>query len=593
MTDTVPPPVRDKYLTQGRRKRSPRSRRGGRGRDFPRWLVTLLAVVFSVLVIPPLVYLLVVSATIQDFATGAITAVTWQNYARVLGSSETLISLRNSFVFAAGSGLIALTLGGTQALIVERTNAPLRQIAYLVAVISLAVPYVLYTIAWVLLLGTAGPVNELLATIFGTGEAPVFNVYSLTGMILVEGFLWSPLSFLMLASSFRNANASLEEAALMSGATLRQTLSRITLRLSMPAILAILMLVFIRAVEAFEVPALVGLPGGVDVLTTDIFLSIRQTSPPDYGYASAFSVLMLIVVAVLLYFYGRLSRSAGKYSSITGKSGGAKLIDLGRWRFLATGLLVANAVVLLVLPLSLLVWAALSPFYVPFSAEAASRLTLMHFETALTADQYVDDIRNTLVLSAGAATLVLGFTALAAWLAVRRASGGRYLDYIATTPLIIPGIVMGVAILSLYILVPLPIYGTLWILLIAFVTRYLPYGMRYSFSGILQISRELEESARVSGAEPVTVFRRIVAPLIMPSLAAGWFFVFLIAARELTMAILLSSAGTTVVSVRLFDLWQNGMLTELAAFGVVWSAIMSMAAASCYYLAKRAGIDMY
>ena len=117
--------------------------------------------------------------------------------------------------------------------------------------------------------------------------------------------------------------------------------------------------------------------------------------------------------------------------------------------------------------------------------------------------------------------------------------------------------------------------------------------MRYSFSGILQISRELEESARVSGAEPVTVFRRIVAPLIMPSLAAGWFFVFLIAARELTMAILLSSAGTTVVSVRLFDLWENGMLTELAAFGVVWSAIMSMAAASCYYLAKRAGIDMY
>src|SRR5262245_23376445 len=255
----------------------------------------------------------------------------------------------NSLVFAAASAALALVIGWVTAWIVERTNAPLKGLAYITAIISLGTPYILYVTAWLLFFGKAGPVNHLYRTLTGSPDV-LINVYSMHGMILVEGFLWSPLAFLLVGATLRNANPELEEAARVHGAGVWDTIRRVTMRLSLPAIMALSMLVFIRAVEAFEVPALVGLPGRISVLTTDIYSNMVARAPPDIGGASALSVLMLLLVLVLLYVYGRLSRHAEKFATITGKGFRPRPFDLGRWRFVASAIIVLNFVLLLLVP---------------------------------------------------------------------------------------------------------------------------------------------------------------------------------------------------------------------------------------------------
>ena len=268
-------------------------------------LAAVLIVVLAALVLPPFVFLL--KASVVDAQRGGEWSLA--NFEAVLGSRRFLVTSANSLVFAAGSAVVALAIGWTTAWIVERTNTPLKPLAYLTAIISLGTPYILYVTAWLLLLGKAGPINQLYRTLTGTSDV-LINVYSMPGMIMVEGFLWSPLAFLLVGATLRNANPELEEAARVSGAGTWMTIRRVTLRLSLPSILALAMLVFIRAIEAFEVPALVGLPGRISVLTTDIYGNMVAQAPPDIGGASALSVLMLALVLVLLAIYGRLSRHA-------------------------------------------------------------------------------------------------------------------------------------------------------------------------------------------------------------------------------------------------------------------------------------------
>ena len=242
----------------------------------------------------------------------------------------------NSLVFAAGSAVVALVFGWISAWIVERTNTPFKALAYLTAIISLGTPFILCVGAWLLFFGKAGPVNQLFRHLTGA-TGVLINIYSMPGMVLVEGFLWSPLAFLLVGATLRNANPELEEAARVSGASVWQTIRRVTMRLSLPSILALAMLVFIRAIEAFEVPALVGLPGRISVLTTDIYSNMVASAPPDLGGASALSVLMLLLVLVLLYVYGRLSRNAERFATITGKGFRPRPFDLGRLRYVAAG----------------------------------------------------------------------------------------------------------------------------------------------------------------------------------------------------------------------------------------------------------------
>jgi iron(III) transport system permease protein len=544
-------------------------------------LAAVLIVVLAALVLPPFVFLL--KASVVDAQRGSEWSLA--NFEAVLGSRRFLVTSANSLVFAAGSAVVALAIGWTTAWIVERTNTPLKPLAYLTAIISLGTPYILYVTAWLLLFGKAGPINQLYRTLTGTSDV-LINVYSMPGMIMVEGFLWSPLAFLLVGATLRNANPELEEAARVSGAGTWMTIRRVTLRLSLPSILALAMLVFIRAIEAFEVPALVGLPGRISVLTTDIYGNMVAQAPPDIGGASALSVLMLALVLVLLAIYGRLSRHAERFATITGKGFRPRPFDLGRLRYLAAGILVLNFLLLLAVPIAMLAWVSLLPFYQPISTAALALVTLDNYRTVFSPD-HVGLIANTLLVAVATATLAVALTFLAAWLAVRRAPGGWVVERLATIPLVFPGLILGIAVMQLFLHLPIPLYGTLGILIWAFVINYLPYGMRYSAAGMLQIHRELEESAEMCGASPLMRLRRIVAPLLAPALLAGWLFIFLMAARVLSLAILLSGPRSQTMAVTLFDLWTNGQGTELAALGLIWSMLMAMIAAVFYILARR------
>jgi iron(III) transport system permease protein len=544
-------------------------------------LAAVLIVVLAALVLPPFVFLL--KASVVDAQRGGEWSLV--NFESVLGSRRFLITSANSLVFAAGSAVVALAIGWTTAWIVERTNTPLRPLAYLTAIISLGTPYILYVTAWLLLFGKAGPVNQLYRSLTGASDV-LINVYSMPGMVMVEGFLWSPLAFLLVGATLRNANPELEEAARVSGAGTWMTIRRVTLRLSLPSILALAMLVFIRAIEAFEVPALVGLPGRISVLTTDIYGNMVAQAPPDIGGASALSVVMLALVLVLLAVYGRLSRHAERFATITGKGFRPRPFDLGRLRYAAAGILVLNFLLLLLVPIAMLAWVSLLPFYQPLSMAALARVTLDNYRTVFSPD-HVGLIANTLLVAVATATLAVALTFLAAWLAVRRAPGAWVVERLATIPLVFPGLILGIAVMQLFLHLPIPLYGTLGILIWAFVINYLPYGMRYSAAGMLQIHRELEESAEMCGASAFMRLRRIVAPLLAPALLAGWLFIFLMAARVLSLAILLSGPRSQTMAVTLFDLWTNGQGTELAALGLIWSMLMAMIAAVFYLLARR------
>ena len=548
-----------------------------------------VSVVTGYLVLPPL-YSVIQTSLFTTKLTGEIDQFTLRYYEDLFRELQILGPFLNTFYFSIGSALFATLLGGSIAWIVVRTDSPLRGLGYFTAFASFGTPFILYTIGWLLLLGKAGPINYWLKTLLDQ-TGPVINVYSMFGMILIESLLWSPFVFLMLAAAFRSMDPSLEEASAACGARVWQTMRRISLRLMLPAFFSVMLLIFIRTFESFEIPALVGLPGDIRVLTTSIYLD-AQKLPPRYGSAGAFSVFLMVVVAVTLYFYFRMTREGDRYHTVTGKGYRPALINLGRWRYLAGSALVTYSIVLLVLPFLIILWASLLPFYMQPSLEGLAKFTIKNYMTAIHYPKLTDAIKNSVLLGLGSASLVMALTLLASWLLVRTKIRGRWLlDLMTTLPLLFPGIVMGLAILRFYLFVPIPVYGTLWILLIAFVTRYIPYGIRYTHSGLLQLHKELEEASYVSGASWFSSMRRIILPLITPSFLGGWIFIFLLSAKELSMSVLLVSPQTPVVSVAIFELWENAQVGELAAFGVIWTVILVTVAIVYYAFARRYGIQ--
>jgi iron(III) transport system permease protein len=552
-------------------------------------LVIIMGILLSVLVLPPLLFLIKGAVTFTDDA-GKL-RVSFERFGLLAANKGIWLSTWNSIVFATLSAVFALLLGGVVAWIVERTDAPFKRLAYFTTILSLGTPYVLYTTAWLLIMSRSGPVNNILMYVTGS-TTPLFNVYGMTGMVIIEALLWSPLVFLLLGGTLRNFNPELEEAAKMSGASNWNTIKRITLKLSMPSILALAMLVFIRTIEAFEVPALVGTPGRMHVLTTDIYDIMHRTNPPDIGTASALSILLLLLVGVLLYYYSKLTRSAERFATITGKNFRPRAFELGAMRIPAGLFVVFYFTVMILLPLAVLVWTSLVPFET-FRITVVQRMTLDNFRSVLDSSRNIELLTNTFLIALIAATVTMLIAAIVAWLSVRKVVGARMLDQLATTPLVFPGIVLGVGVMQFFLNAVSGLYATIWIIAWAFVINYMPYGVRYSYAGMLQVHKELEESAAVSGAGTMTTFRRIVLPLLAPSVLAGWLFIFLLSTRVLSLPVLLAGPSSQTMAVAMFDLWGNGQGPELAALGLLWSFLMTAIALVFYALAKRSGTGMY
>jgi len=346
----------------------------------------------------------------------------------------------------------------------------------------------------------------------------------------------------------------------------------------------------VRALESFEVPALLGLPVGIEVYTSAIYDAIHAY-PSEIGLASAYGVSLLIITSVCVFLNLRLAAHGSRYATVTGKGFRPRVMRIGRWRYLAAAAFLVYVMLVVGLPFLVLLWSSLQRFYSVPSLAALRNVTLESYRSVLAYPEISKAIWNSLVLSLGCATLIMLATSLLCWIVVRTKLPGRgVIDNLASLPLVFPGLVLGLAIMVSYLSLPIGIYGTLWIMLIAYVTRFLPYGMRYNTASLLQVHKELEESAAMSGASLGSTFGRIVLPLLKPGLIAGWIYIVIVSIRELASSILLYSPGTEVVSVTIWELWQNGQHGELSALGVMMILVLFGFVLVAEFFGRRFGI---
>jgi len=516
---------------------------------------------------------------------------TLKNYQNAYASQYTYSTFVNSLIFASGSSGLTFLLGTTLAWLTERTDTPLRKIFVPLAVVPLILPGVLESIAWIFLLSPKfGYVNVFLMNIFGL-QSPPFNVFSLPGMIWVHSVGQVPLAFLLMVAAFKSMDPSLEESAMMSGAGTWQTFKRITLRLLMPTAASVLLILFVRTLESFETPALIGIPARIYVYTSEIYLAFNEY-PPDYGRGGALAVGLLLLSAVGVWLYTRSTKESKKFQTVTGKAFRPRQFELGRWRWAGLGFLLTYFVFVVLLPFLVLFWASFLPFFATPGWDSLSKLSIENYRYLGTFRPFWDAMQNSLILATMTATVAMILTSLVAWIVYKsRIRGAWILDFLAFVPITIPGIVMGMALILLYVAFPLPIYGTIWVLMIAYVTRYIPYGMRSASGSILQIHSELEEAASASGASWWETFKRVTLPLLRPGLVAGWIYIFIVSFREFSTSVLLATGESRVLSILLFTMFEQGQVTVVAAIGVLMIVTLLSIVAIFYKLTGRIGIQ--
>ena len=553
---------------------------------FPRrdvkWLVVGAAVGLAAwLSLVPLGFLLWQSFLTPETATTPA-QFTFDNYRTAYWSVETLRVFGNSVEFASGSASLAFVIGTLFAWVNERTDTPFKSAFFALSLIPLVIPAILFTVSWILLASPKiGIINVAIQELFAT-DLVIANIYSMGGMIFVDGLHQSPLAFLLMTAAFRSMDPSLEESALMCGATVLQIARRMTLKLVWPAVMAVFLILFLRAIESFEVPTILGLPVGIEVYTSSIYQAV-QTYPSDIGLASSYAAGLLVIASLCVYAQSRTAADVEKFSTITGKGFRPRVMHIGRWRYLAAATFTAYLAIVVALPFLVLVWCSLQTFYVAPSVAALKNITFDAYRAVFGYPVFAGAVWNSLVLSAASATVVALTTAVLCWIVARTRLPGRWLlDNLATLPLMFPGLVLGLAIMVCYLNLNIGIYGTLWIMLIAYVTRFMPYGMRYNATSMLALHKELEESATMSGASWGMTFWRVVLPLLKPGLIAGWIYVVIVSMRELSSSILLYSPGSEVLSIMIWEYWQNGQYVELSALGV-----MLIASLLCLVLLER------
>jgi iron(III) transport system permease protein len=504
------------------------------------------------------------------------------------GDSQAGSMLLNSLGFAIGAAVLALVLGTTLAYIQVRTDTPFKGLFFAASLVPLIIPAILYAAAWIFLADPdIGLLNGLLKPILGGSP---LNVFSLWGMMWVQGLHLAPIAFLLMVAAFRAMDPSLEESALMSGASRATVLRRITVPLLRPALVSAVLLMFVQSLESFEVPGLLGLQNGIYVFTSRIYFVLRSF-PIDYGMAGAYAIGLLAIAAAGVLLSGRLSGDARGFQTISGKAFRPRPILLGRARpYVGAAVLVYFAITV-VLPVGVLVYTSLLGFYTAPSKAALRSMSLDNYREALHLPIALTALKNSILLGVGAATAVMFLAAVSSWVIVRtQAPGRRLLDILAFSPIVIPGLVLGLALAFVYLRSPLPIYGTLWILLISYSTRYLPYGMRYAGAAMTQLSAELEESAQVCGASWWQTFRRVLLPLTSAGLVAGWIYILVVSFRELSSSILLYSPGKEVLSVLIWEQFENGRFTLLAAIGVLMVAILVVLVLVAYRIGAGVGL---
>ncbi|HWO42501.1 MAG TPA: iron ABC transporter permease [Candidatus Eisenbacteria bacterium] len=535
-------------------------------------VLALTSAVVLYLVLVPLVVALVATFREHGYLPFEPGPLTFRNYAYVFLDATTWTLMVNTGLFAAGSLVLGMAFAILFGWLVERSDMPLRNLTFALVIAPMIIPGMMVAIAWIFLLDPRiGLINLMLRWIPGweTDRGPL-DIYTLGGMIFVEGFRMVPTMFLMISAAFRNMDPSLEEASRVAGKSGLATVSRITLPLMRPAMLAALLYFFIRAIEVFEVPGVLGLNAGIHVFSTRIYWSVHPAAGglPDYGLASTFSLILVAVSAFSVWLYYRLTRKT--YVTVTGKGFRPQRVRLGRMKYLAGLLFLAYFAVTLVLPFFVLLWTSLHKFYLPPSWEGLRSMTLASYGELLKDPGVILAAFNTILLALLTGTMTMLIALFVGWFVVRsRYRLTRALDLFAFLPHALPTVVIALAVMLLYLSFPNPIYGTIVAISIALTTSYIAYGSRVMIAGFHQIHPELEEASRVSGANFFRTFWRVLLPLSAPAFINGWIWVAVHAGRELTAALMLFSPSSVVVSTKVWALWEQGRVSVASALGVV------------------------
>jgi iron(III) transport system permease protein len=542
-----------------------RSTRGGWLR-FDQLVMAAAVICLIVLVVLPLCSLFLGSIRAKDgLSLGFFQeAVTGRLYRQ---------ALINSLILGCWTGLFSVIIGLPLAWAVSRTNVPAKSFLRATATLTYLSPPFLTAIAFVNLFSpNAGVINHLLRETMGVAWL-TFNIFSMKGLVLVTVLHTFPFVYLLAASALQSVDASYEEAAQILGAGKWRTAFSITAPLVTPAILSGTLIAFVNSIALFGSQAIVGLPGRIFTLPTRIYALFDY--PPEYGLASALS-LVFILITVAALFLQRQFLARRSYVTLAGKGSRPQLIDLGRARWVLFGFGVAVFVVAILMPYASLIAVSLSKSW---GLEFWKNVTLANYKFVLfDYDVTRRAILNSLLLATLAATLSVMLGTIISWIDVRtRVTGRRLLDYFALIPLGLPGIVMAVALIQFWLAMPLALYGTLAILLLAYTGRYVPLGVRAANSSLRQVDPSLEESARILGASWGFTMREVTLPLMRPGLFAGWLLIFVPAIQELSASILLFSSKSITLAVAVYNLYETGYTEPVAALAMINVAIIGVA----------------
>ncbi len=550
----------------------------------------LLLLILVFLVVYPVCMLLLGALTGGDPVVDGyrLADISLNNFFSVLGNANVHFALANSLIACTGGTALAVMIGLAFAWIVVRTDTPLKGLIAAAGMLPLFVPPLVGGVAWAIL---GSPKTGLLNTIMTrVGLDWRVNLYSMTGIIFVFGMYYAPYVYMFTSAALKNMDPSLEEAAEMSGASSLRTILTVTFPLIAPAIVSGMLLSFVVMLGIYGIPAVLGSPANIPVLTTYIY-TMTNWSPPLYGTAASVAIILMLVTGLLVVAQNKVL-SGRSYTTVAGKAFRPRSLRLGPWRFLTLGLAMVYLFVVVILPSLALIVAGFRKFL--FVRDLASlvdmkQYSLIHFERLFANPQTVAALVNT--MKVGLITAVLGGSLAFAigYTVVRtRLPGRRLVDMISTVPVAIPGLVIGVAYLWAWIGLPGGLYGTIWILALAFVARFIPDTVKALSTSLMQIHRELEEAAWVCGRSLISTIATVVLPLARPGVIAAMTLLFILSTRELGSSLFLYSSGSMVMAVQLLGYYEGGNMSITAAYSLVQIILLGAVIGLSNFLSRGA-----
>ena len=535
------------------------------------------ALILAVLVLLPAYHLVVASFTTKS-------GLSLANYLQVFKVPRFQEAMLNSLILGIAASFFGMIIGTLLAWLVSRSNMPYRRVIRVCVLASFAVPAFVNALSWVLLAGpNAGSLNILWKALTGSQEGFI-NIFSMHGLIIVAVATVYPLAFIFMHNAFESMDNEMEHAARLLGASGVRAFFTIALPLARPALIAGFIMTFLEALALYGAPAAIGVPARVYVVTTQVWSLFEY--PPQVGLAAALSVPLALVTVALLWVQRVLVRGRN-FGTIRGKASRWQRADLGSWKWVAAGVAGFIVVVTFVLPNAVLVFRSL--YHESYGALSWGNFTLDHYKYVLF--DYIDglpSIRNSLVTALGAATIASLLALFAAFLANRRSAGaGRLLAFLCMLPLAIPSMVFAVGLVAAYSGGWIVLYGTLWILMLAYLTKNLPYAFMSCSAALAAVHADLESAARVLGASTLRTLRDITAPLIRNGLLSGWIVVFANSLRDLSASVLLYTSATTVISTAIMDVYYASAWGAVAALSVILLAINAIAITAGYRIIGR------